>query len=109
MRLAAALLALVLALPARADDAGVQFVEATSAVVLTPSGAFVAVDGGAWLADAAIDRLYAEQARLAAENAVLKTTPPPTPVGVVVALVVGLVGGAALATWAWTATHPAVP
>jgi hypothetical protein len=95
-------LALVLATAAH----GQRYVDVETAVLVSPDGGVTAVDGGAWLSTDAIDAAYAERQRLTAENAVLKTSPPPTPTAVVVALVVGLVVGSAVATWAVTTLRP---
>ena len=96
------MLALALALTLATAAHGQRYVDVETAVLVSPDGGVTAVDGGAWLSTDAIDAAYAERARLTAENQVLKTSPPPTPAVVVVALVVGLVAGAAVATWAVT-------
>lgn len=92
--------ALILVLATAAH--GQRYVDVETAVLVTPDGGVTSVDGGAWLSTDAIDAAYAERQRLAAENASLRTSPPPTPAAIAVALVVGLVAGAVVATWAVT-------
>lgn len=94
----ALLLALVLS-----QDAGVDAPRRSLSVrhglLELDDGRVVTVDGGIWFTEALARERVANEWRLAAENEKLKAEPPPiapTPVGYVVAVVIGLGGGVVL-------------
>lgn len=91
----ALLLALVLTVDA-GSDAPLRAAGVREGLLVLDDGRSVFVDGGFWVRDDVMRERLAREARLEAENAKLKETPPPTPPSLVIALVVGLLGGVAL-------------
>lgn len=98
-----ALLALMLALPARADDAPRVVLEVRDGVFYDREGQAHAVAGGAWLDGSTLLASGKELASLRAENVALREAPATAPSSVLVAVAVvfvaGLAGGFALG-WA---------
>ena len=76
-------------------------IDVERAVITRPDGGIASVEGGAWLNDERVTSVSHELVRLRAENAEFRTAPPPaTGTAILIAVIVGLVTGAALGAWA---------
>lgn len=102
----AAALALLLALPARAQDPPREVIEVESGILHTLDGGTVEVMGGAYLTDPALLSTGRELAGLRAQNEELRKAPVAAPTSIAVAVLIGLalgtVGGVALSVWIGT-------
>lgn len=93
----AVMLALLLALPCRAQDGGI--VLDGSAVVTTDAGVYL-LPSAVCLDETAAVRVAKELASHRAAEPVLREAPTATPVAVIVAVGVGVAAGVALGAWA---------
>ena len=81
--------------------AQLKVIDVERAVITRPDGGIASVEGGAWLNDERVTSVSHELVRLRAENAEFRTAPPPaTGTAILIAVIVGLVTGAALGAWA---------